>query len=285
MEKKTRIFLYRIFCIVSLLIAIYLVFNLVVSGTLNLKVIIILLLLLMAVIWGIVNQKINEDEIRNRERELKLYQLYIQPLEELVKEIRVRQHEFDNHINAILNMHLTVDNYEQLVESQSAYIHEVRRDSANRYLPLLRISDKVMAGFLYSKIVSAPDGIETDVEVRNWTLLSRVSEHILIEVIGSLVDNAYEACVETGGRVKIFLDSREDRLVFEILNRCRRLSLEEIGQFFSYGYSTKEKKGNAGQRGIGLARVKSLVEKAGGEITVGQEEIEQENYVHFTVVI
>lgn len=204
MEKKTRIFLYRIFCTVSLLIAIYLVFNLVVSRTLNLKVIIILLLLLMAVIWGIVNQKINEDEIRNRERELKLYQLYIQPLEELVKEIRVRQHEFDNHINAILNMHLTVDNYEQLVESQSAYIHEVRRDSANRYLPLLRISDKVMAGFLYSKIVSAPDGIETDVEVRNWTLLSRVSEHILIEVIGSLVDNAYEACVETGGRVKIF---------------------------------------------------------------------------------
>ena len=31
--------------------------------------------------------------------------------------------------------------------------------------------------------------------------------------------------------------------------------------------------------------MKSLVEKAGGEITVGQEEIEQENYVHFTVVI
>ncbi len=285
MEKKTRKFLYRIFCTVSLLITIYLVIDLNISGTLNLKVILVFILFLTAIIWGTINQKLNEEEIRNQERELKLYQLYIQPLEELVKEIRVRQHEFDNHINAILNMHLTVDDYDQLVESQSAYIYEVRRDSANRYLPLLRISDKVLAGFLYSKIVNAPNGIETDVEVRNWELLSRVSEHILIEVIGSLVDNAYEASSETGGRVKMFLDSHDDRLVFEILNRYRKLSIEEIEQFFVYGYSTKEQKGSSKKRGIGLARVKSLIEKTGGEITVGQEEIEQENYVHFTVVI
>ena len=243
MEKSTRRRLYRIFCSVSLVIAIYLMMDLIISGTLNLKVILVFILFLTAIIWGTINQKLNEEEIRNQERELKLYQLYIQPLEELVKEIRIRQHEFDNHINAILNMHLTVDNYDQLVECQSAYIHEVRRDSSNRYLPLLRISDKVLAGFLYSKIVNAPDGVETDVEVRNWAILSRVSEHTLIEVIGSLVDNAYEASMETGGRVKIFLDSHEDRLVFEILNRYRKLSIEEIGQFFPMDILRKNKRG------------------------------------------
>ena len=49
-------------------------------------------------------------------------------------------------------------------------------------------------------------------EVETGRYLSRVSEHTLIEVIGSLADNAYEASVETGGRVKIFLDSQDDRL-------------------------------------------------------------------------
>ena len=39
------------------------------------------------------------------ENEIRSYQMYIKPLEELVREIRARQHEFDNHMNAILNMH------------------------------------------------------------------------------------------------------------------------------------------------------------------------------------
>ena len=142
MGKRTRRHLYRMFCMVSLVIAVYLVADLIISGTLNLKVILVFILFLTAIIWGTINQKLNEEEIRNQERELKLYQLYIQPLEELVKEIRVRQHEFDNHINAILNMHLTVDDYDQLVECQSAYIQDVykrqRRMCLNSGLRLWR---------------------------------------------------------------------------------------------------------------------------------------------------
>lgn len=265
------------------MIGLYLIVDLKISGTLNTKMILVFILLLAVIIWGTIDWKINTDLIRNQEKELKLYRLYIRPLEELVKEIRARQHEFDNHINAILNMHLTVDNYEELVEKQSEYIHEIRRDSASRYLPLLRISDKVLAGFLYSKIISSPGNVETDVEIRNWEIISRVSEHSMIEIAGVLVDNAYEACAENGGKVKLYLDSREDRMVIEILNQYRRLSFEEIGHFFENGYSTKGE--TPGKRGIGLNRVKTLIEKADGEITVGQEEIEGENYIHFTVVI
>lgn len=283
MVKVSNKLLYRILCTISLAIGLYLVADLMLSGTLNVKMIIVFILVVTGIIWGVADWKISSDLIRDQEKELKMYRLYIQPLEELVKEIRARQHEFDNHINAILNMHLTVDNYEELVEKQSQYILEIRRDSASKFLPLLRISDKVLAGFLYSKIVSSPENVDTDVEVRNWQVLSRTSEHSLVEIVGVLVDNAYEASMEEGGRVKIFLDSQEDKMVFEILNEYRRLPFEELERFFENGYTTKDSA--AGRRGVGLARVKSLIKKAEGEITVAQEIIEEKNYIHITVVV
>ena len=201
----------------------------------------------------------------------------------LVKEIRAKQHDYDNHLNAILNMHLTIDTYDELVPRQSEYIQEVRADSTNRYLSLLRISDKVLAGFLYSKIISSPENVETDVEVRNWKVISRVSEHSLIEMVGVLVDNAYEATAKEGGKVRVFLDSKDDCLIFDVFNEYPKLSLEEIGHFFDRGYTTKQSE--IGKHGIGLAKVKKLTQHFGGELTVGQEEIDGTNYIHFTLHI
>lgn len=283
MNKSVKKILYRAFCFLSLAIAVYLAIDLKVSRTLDIKMIIVFVLFLIVIIWGTIDWKINSAIIREQEKELKMYQLYIQPLEELVKEIRARQHEFDNHINAILNMHLTVDTYEELVDRQSEYVKAIIKEGTGKYLPLLRISDKVLAGFLYSKIVSSEENIKIDIEVRSKEIISRVSEHSLIEIVGVLVDNACEACKEEGGEVHMILDSKEDHLCFQIANRYKKLSLEEIGRFFENGYSTKHKK--IRERGIGLYRAKMLVEKAGGEITVGQAQMNGQNYIQFTVVI
>ena len=175
MDRNIRKILYRVFCMLSFLVGVYLIVDLKVSGTLDVKMIIVFCLFIVLIFWGIADWKLNSDLIQNQEKELMMYQLYIQPLEELVKEIRASQHDFDNHLNAILNMHLTVDTYDELVRRQLEYIHEVRSDNASRYLSLLRISDKVLAGFLYSKIINSPENVETDVEVRNWKVISGVS--------------------------------------------------------------------------------------------------------------
>lgn len=283
MNKGLKKILYRLFCFLSLAIAVYLVIDLKVSRTLDLKMIIVFILFLVVIIWGTIDWKMSNDIIKEQQKELMMYQLYIQPLEELVKEIRAKQHEFDNHLNAILNLHLTVETYDELVKEQSEYIKEISRDGGNQYLPLLRISDKVLAGFLYSKIVSSREGIETEIEVRSKEIISRVSEHRLVEIVGVLVDNAYEACAGGSGKVRMILDSKQDHLFFQILNQHEKVSFEEIGHFFENGYSTKSKK--KGERGLGLYRAKMIAEKAGGEIMVGQEEIGGENYIQFTVVI
>lgn len=278
-----RKFLYRIFCVIALLVSVYLIVDFLVSGTFDYRVFVMFILMVVVIIWGTVDWRQNYILMQQKEKELMMYQMYIQPLEELVKEIRAKQHEFDNHINAILNMHLTVDNYEELVERQSAYITEaVKENDGRQYLPLLRISDKILAGFLYSKIVRAPEYVRTELNVKNLEIISGISEHHLIEIVGTLVDNAYEACTEELNRVIMVLDSEDDKLVFEVKNRMRNVKLEDIGHFFEKGYSTKD---GEGKRGLGLYRAKLLTERYQGEITVSTDFIDERNYICFKVIV
>lgn len=284
MINWARKFLYRIFCGIALLVSVYLVIDFLTSGTFDYRVFLMFLLMVIVVIWGIIDWRNNYLMMQQKEKELKLYKLYVEPLEELVKDIRAKQHEYDNHINAILNMHLTVDTYEELVKQQSNYITEAAKENdSRRYLPLLRISDKVLAGFLYSKIVRSPSYVQTEVVIKNLEIISGISEHLLIEIIGTLVDNAYEACDETFHHIMIEVDSEKDKIEFLIKNQTdSNMRLETIGKFFEKGFSTKSEDG---KRGLGLFRAKKICEKYGGEITVGLEQIEEKKYIWFKVVV
>ena len=283
MIEWVRKFLYRIFCILALLASVYLVIDFLISGTFDYRIFLMFLLMVVVNVWGIADWRKNYLIIQKQESEIKLYQHYIQPLEELVKEIRVKQHEFDNHMNAILNMHLTVDNYDELVARQSEYITEVVRDDDSRqYLPLLRISDKVLAGFLYSKIMRAPDYIKTEVEVKSLEIISGISEHHLIEIVGTLVDNAYEACSEEKYQVIMELDSENDRLVFAIRNQIEDTRLKEIDRFFDKGYSTKS---DSEKHGLGLYNARMLIKKYKGDIFVSTDKKDGKCYICIRIVV
>lgn len=283
MVSWVRKFLYRIFCVIAMLVSIYLIVDFLVSGTFDYRIFTMFLLLTVVEIWGIIDWRKNYILMQQKESELKLYQHYIKPLEELVKEIRSRQHEFDNHMNAILNMHLTVNSYDELVTSQSAYITEVIKDDENRkYLPLLRISDKVLAGFLYSKIVRSPSYVNTEVTVNCLEIISGISEHHLIEIVGTLVDNAYEACTEKMNHVIMELDSLNDHLVFNIRNQVQDIKMDELPRFFEKGYSTKSE---TGKRGLGLYNAKMLVGRYHGDIIVSLDKENENSYINIKVVV
>ena len=283
MANWARKFLYRIFCVLAMLVSVYLIVDFLVSGTFDYRIFTMFLLLTVVEIWGIIDWRRNYLLMQQKESELKLYKHYIRPLEELVKEIRAKQHEFDNHVNAILNMHLTVNDYEELVARQSAYITEViRDDDSRRYLPLLRISDKVLAGYLYSKIVRAPSFIKTEVEVKSLEIISGISEHHLIEIVGTLVDNAYEACTKEMNRVVMELDSENDRLVFLIKNQLQGMKLKNIHRFFEKGYSTKT---DSDRHGLGLYNAKMLIGRYHGEIVVSMEKMNGADFICMKVVV
>ena len=205
------------------------------------------------------------------ENEIRSYQMYIKPLEELVREIRARQHEFDNHMNAILNMHYMIDNYDELVKAQSEYIKELYTEDSRQLIALLKISDKILAGFLYSKILSAKSYINVDLEVKSLDIISSISEHSLIEIIGTLVDNALEAATEDRPNIKMVLASSHHKIVFEISNETENLTLEQVSKFFDKGYSTKNEQRASkfeGKHGVGLYNARRLSQKYGGDLTV-----------------
>lgn len=225
---------------------------------------------------------------QKQESEIQMYQMYTKPLEELIREIRARQHEFRNHLNAILNMHLTVDNYDELVRTQSDYILSVADDKRNSYLPLLRISDKILAGFLYTKLVSPAKDVDFSVEIGANEIVTNAMEKDIIEVIGTLIDNAVDACDKDNRQIKLFLssngsetkDTADDRLIFEIMNEYPPIPMKELTRFFERGYSTKSAKGN---RGYGLYNARRIINQYKGEIILENRTVAGRNYVCFHI--
>lgn len=273
---------YRVFCVMALIIAVYLIVDLYLSHTLDVKVIVLFGILLAVIFFGWWDWLANYAVLKRQEEELKIYELYIHPLEELTKDIRARQHEFDNHMNAILNMHVTIDNYEELVQAQSAYCKEIYESKEISTSALLRISDKILAGFLYSKLLGAPGYADVEIQVLSQQIITSVSEHNLVEILGTLVDNAFEAATPELPAVEMVLDSRNDKLIFMIRNQVQGLTMGDISRFFQKGYTTKD---NSECRGLGLYQANMIAQQFGGEITVELTEGEEIQEICFRVEI
>lgn len=237
--------------------------------------IILIVLLAMYLVW---KQKIMV--YLKQEEELRMYKLYVKPLEEFIKEIRARQHEFDNHLNALLSMHLTIDNYADLVKTQAEYMRRLVTLPEHNYQGLLKISNKVLAGFLYSKLIAAPSNIQIELIVGSKDIFTNVPEIDAVEVLGTLVDNAFEACGKEESKVKIYLTSEADRLIFIIKNQHEKIPINELSRFFERGYSTKSAKKN---QGFGLYNANRIMKHWGGEIYVENEIILGDNYISFHV--
>lgn len=274
-------FIYRILCIMLLLFTVYTILSTWTDGAKwDVRLLLFFLLSLLTLIFVAFERKKNMDIVEKQEKELQLYRLYTKPLEELVKEIRAKQHEFDNHMNAILNMHVTIDNYEELVAEQSKYVKEIYDDRDRQFIWLLRISDKVLAGFLYSKILSARDFIQFDVHVEGKTILTQASEHDMIEVVGTLIDNAVEACTPEYNQIKMVIGSADDKMTFEIWNMHPKVTFEEMSRFFEKGYSTKS---TEGKRGLGLYNARLRTQRCKGSLTVSMETMKGQDYMCFRV--
>lgn len=237
-------------------------------------VICILIIALMLILW--IN---SENEKKHKAEELRTYQLYTKTFEDAVATIRMKQHEFDNHINAIKCMRYTIQDKEELFNEQDKYCDKIMQD--NRYNKLLKLNmSPILIGYLYSKFTAASThGINVAYEIQDVDI-ECIAINDLIEIIGILFDNAVDALKEQGDtEMEAKLLKLDHAFIISIANVSDWKTNNEIEKFFEYGYSTKGK-----GHGVGLHRASTLLKKYKAVIQVENIMKNKMNFLCFKVV-
>lgn len=229
-------------------------------------------------------QKVRFDAERKKVQ-IEMNRLYYDAYDEVLSLVRERQHDMKNHINAILGMVHSVDNYDELVTEQKKYCNYVLKQNDNARLVSL-IENPLIAGFLYRKLQEAErEGITVEYKVIVSKDNVSYFEYDIIEMLGILFDNAIEAVQgqqRTSSEKKIGLElwEKEKSLHISLSNTLDYYSEEIIEKMFDKGYSTK----GVG-RGIGLNKLKHMVKAHKGEIIVSNEKMENIEYIKITISI
>ena len=225
-----------------------------------------------------------EYEKKSKAKEVQLYELYNKTFEEAINTIRTRQHEFDNHINAIKCLNMTIHNPQELINVQNEYCDKLLEESSDNRL-LKMNGEPLIIGFLYSKFMNArKEGIIIEHQIQAIEFRNKIKIVDLIEVLGVMIDNAIEAL-----RDEKFVNKKlivrilcEDggKIVIEVSNRSKKYLNNEIEKFCMLGYTTKGEK-----RGMGLSRVVEIVKNYKGDFFIGNVSYDEQNYLCFKIII
>lgn len=220
--------------------------------------------------------KISSKEL---EAELKMHQLYADSFCNLINEIRLRQHEFDNHVSTIYSLQYTCKTYEDLVNAQKNYGNEIMKE--NRHNKLLTVGNPLLIGFLYGKILEIEKvGLEVTYQVSIESLNVGIPIYRLVELLGNLIKNAIEALSNSIEHKVIYIEIIEicGKFEIEVRNRSEFIDYIEIEKFFKKGFS---KKGN--KRGLGLYNVKRICNEYSLTLCCNNRIVNNENWLSFTI--
>lgn len=275
--KKNNIFNYIVINVFTVLLVLLIYRYIEMEGILKN----ILIISILSIEFIFVNLVLIRNGLRNEydEKMLATYEKYLPVIDGLMNEIRAKQHEFDNHIQ-LLHMLTTVGgDCEKINYSIKDYIKDIDLNTDTR--SLLKLDNKILAGFLFSKIKKSREkNIEFYINIEDYGFKTCLKDYELIEIIGNLIDNGFETGVENN-IVILTLKKEGDMNVIEIKNKHPYLKNDLIKYMFTPGYSTK----SSSKRGYGLSNVKNILGKNNGNITVSNESIDGENYVVFKILI
>jgi hypothetical protein len=158
---------------------------------------------------------------------LVVYDTYLPIIDDIVEEFRKKQHDFHNHIQTLAVM----SNGSADVEE---YVDQIGSD--NIWNDLLKLNNKIVLAFFYSKYIQAIDmGISVKYTIENYSFKSNYSNYQLVEIYGIIIDNAIEATSKYSDEkeMEIILSKKEGFNVFEVRNSYGYITSNEINNYFN----------------------------------------------------
>lgn len=215
---------------------------------------------------------------KEAEIELKMHEFYSKPFQSLIDNIRLKQHEFDNHINAIYSQHYSCHTYEELVGVQKKYCEQITKN--NRFNKLLAQDNLIIRGYLYGRFLEIDKlGIDISYQVSIKNLDIEIPIYKLVEIVGNLMNNAVEALLIDIDRKKMHIVIMEKNgLYLEVRNESQYVAYDILENIFSKGYSKKGK-----NRGLGLFNVKQICEEYEYKIFCENVDIDGSSWLVFKI--
>lgn len=208
---------------------------------------------------GVVLTMRDSEEVNRRAKE-------ITGFTQLIDSLRANIHEFKNKLHVILGL-LELNEVEEAIK----YITKLETKVGEARFHDADIGDPILLALLTGKLnIAMERGVKLKLTEGSSIMENhgRVTTSDLVIIIGNLIENALEACENSGWKnIKIYLKESEEDILIMILDTGAPIQFE-IEEIFEKGISSK----NGNTRGSGLALVKEKIDLYNGELQVNQKE-------------
>ncbi|MEU7017930.1 sensor histidine kinase [Streptomyces sp. NPDC046385] len=197
----------------------------------------------------------------------------------LIDALRAQDHEHANRLHTLLGL-LELEMYEEAADFVNEVVG-VHRTTAEQVTEKVR--DPLVAALLVGKAtVAAERGVSLRIAPDSLLPDRLVDPRELVTVVGNLVDNALDAASGTAdARVEVDLRGEGGTVVLRVTDSGPGVPADRRELIFTEGWTTKEPPAH-GKRGLGLALVRRLAERRGGDARV---DTGADGGAEFTVVL
>lgn len=244
---------------------------------------ILIFLIVFSFITILVSVKFVRERIQKNKyiEQLQQYEQYNLVYKELIADIRHKQHDFDNHIQALYSMGMSCDSIEELKNEQSKYFEELKNDNKTYRLLNENVSS-VLTAFLYIKFSEIE---KKDIIVNYRINIDKFDKYIpfpdIVELVGNLLDNATEATKKAQDKkISFYIDEIGNCVNLLMENPYNWENGENFDKFMIDGKSSNGKK-----RGLGLTNIRKVIDRYNGLMKVNFDYYNEVKIIRFEVTI